>query len=100
MNLPRPLPGHAEEPTLWEAELAFQSVKTLSGDPKIPYPFARRLAESLAEIQTGSEMLLSEEYSIAFVGNIGAAKTTALCRMTGGLKSQTRQQAKQVQCWM
>ena len=83
LNLPRPPLGHPEESILWNAELAFQSVKALSEDPKIPYPFARRLDESLAEIQAVSEMVLAEEYSIAFVGNIGAGKTTALCRITG-----------------
>ena len=83
LNLPRPPLGHSEESILWKAELAFQSVKALSEDPKIPYPFARRLDESLSEIQAGSEMVLAEEYSIAFVGNIGAGKTTALCRLTG-----------------
>ena len=83
LYLPRLPLSHPEESTLWEAERAFQSVMALSGDHKIPYPFARRLDESLAEIQAGSEMVLAEEYSIAFVGNIGAGKTTALCRITG-----------------
>ena len=83
LNLPRPPLGHAEEPILWEAEQAFHSVKTLSEDSQIPYPFARRLDESLAEICATVELVLADEYSIAFVGNIGAGKTTALCRITG-----------------
>ena len=83
LNLPRPPLGHPEEPILWEAEQAFQSVKTLSEDPQIPYPFAQRLDESLAEICATAELVMADEYSIAFVGNIGAGKTTALCRITG-----------------
>ena len=83
LNLPRPPLGHPEEPILWKAELAFQSVKELSENPKIPHPFARRLDESLSEISAAAEMVLADEYSIAFVGDIGAGKTTALCRVTG-----------------
>ena len=82
LNLPRPPLGHPEEPVLWEAEQASQSVKELSDNQQIPYPFERRLAESLSEIRAAAEMVLADEYSIAFVGDIGAGKTTALCRIT------------------
>ena len=83
LNLPRPPLGHSEEPILWEAEQAFQKVKALSENPKIAHPFARRLGESLTELRTSAELVLANEYSIAFVGNIGVGKSTALCRITG-----------------
>ena len=82
LNLSRPPLGHPEEPILWEAEQAFQSVKTLSEDHNIPYPFARRLKESLDEIGATAELVMTREFSIAFVGDIGAGKTTVLCRIT------------------
>ena len=81
LNLTRPPLGHPEESVLWEAEKAFHSVKVLSEDPKIPEPFARRIEETFTELRGATERVLADEYSIAFVGDIGAGKTTALCRI-------------------
>ena len=81
--LPRPALGHPEEPVLWDAELACQGIAALLADPQNPQPFDRRLRESLAEIRVSADAVLEREYSLALVGNIGAGKTTALCRMTG-----------------
>ena len=83
LNLPRPPLGHPEESFLWNAELACQDLTALKEDPQIPYPFVRRLDESLGHIRTIAEMALEDEYSIALVGEIGAGKTTALCRIAG-----------------
>ena len=83
LNLPRPPLGHPQELILWEAEQAFQRVRALSENPKIPHPFAGRLNESLAEIRGIAELVMADEYNIAFVGNIGVGKSTALCRITG-----------------
>ena len=83
LNLPRPPLGHPEESFLWNAELACQDLTALKEDPQIPYPFVRRLDESLGHIRTIAEMVLEDEYSIALVGEIGAGKTTALCRIAG-----------------
>ena len=83
LNLPRPPLGHPEEPILWEAEQAFQCAKELSEDPKTPQLVARRLNEALAEIFANTELVLADEFSIVLVGDIGAGKTTAACRITG-----------------
>ncbi len=83
LNLPRPPLGHPEESFLWNAELACQDLTALKEDPQIPYPFVRRLDESLGQIRTIAEMVLEDEYSMALVGVIGAGKTTALCRIAG-----------------
>ena len=83
LNLPRPPLGHPEEPILWEAEEAFQNVKVLRENPTIPHPFASRLDESLTELCNSAGLVSSNEFAIAFVGNIGAGKSTAISRITG-----------------
>ena len=83
LNLPRPPLGHPDESFLWNAELACQNLTALRKDPTIPFPFVRRLDESLGHIRTIAEMVLQDEYSIVLVGDIGAGKTTALCRIAG-----------------
>ena len=83
LYLPRPMLGHPQEPILQEAEKAFQDVKALSENPTIPHPFARRLDETLAELHDSAGLVLSNEHVIAFAGNIGVGKSTAICRITG-----------------
>ena len=82
LNLPRPSLGYREEPILWEAEKASQRIKALRADPTVPHPFANRLDETLNEINGSAELVLSNEFVIAFVGNIGVGKSTAICRIT------------------
>ncbi len=81
-HLPRPPLGHPEEDIVWNAELAFGRVQELANAPDTAHPFARRLEESLAEIRQVAELVLAHEYSIAFVGDIGVGKSTAICRIS------------------
>ena len=81
--LPKPMLGHPEGPILQRAETAFKNIKALSEKPTIPYPFTRRLEETLVELRVNAELVLSNEYAIAFVGNIGVGKSTAICRISG-----------------
>lgn len=79
-NLPKPMPGHPEETLLWEAEQALDSIGELAENPDIRNAFARRLASFRAELEGAAALVAGTEHNIAFIGDIGVGKTTALCR--------------------
>ena len=83
VNLPDPLPGHPNESLLKEAKDAIQTIDTLSEKPDIKNAFARRLVEYRTAILQASKPIQTTDHSIAFMGNIGVGKTTALCRLVG-----------------
>ena len=83
LHLPRPPLGHPEEQILWEAEQAIRNVKELADSPDIKNVIAKRLEESLLQINGTATPVLKTEHNVAFVGKIGVGKTTALCRMAG-----------------
>lgn len=82
-NLPEPLPGHPDEALLWEAEQALDSIGELAENPDIRNAFARRLASFRAELESAAAVVAGTEHNIAFIGDIGVGKTTALCRAAG-----------------
>ena len=82
-NLPKPVQGHPNELLLWETEEALRSIEELSEDPDIKNAFARRLEEYRAEILSAVSPIQAIEHNIAFMGNIGVGKTTAMCRIIG-----------------
>ena len=82
-NLPEPPTGHPDEALLWEAELAFQSIAELSERPDIRNAFVKRLDAFRSELEDAANLVIGTEHSIAFVGNIGVGKSTALCRVAG-----------------
>ena len=82
-HLPEPPPEHPDGELLWEAEKALRSIEELSENPDIKHAFATRLAEYTSEIKGVAIPIQTTEHSIAFMGNIGVGKTTAMCRITG-----------------
>ena len=83
LHLPRPPLGHPDEQILWEAEQAIHNVKELADSPEIKNVIAKRLEESLLQINGAATPVLKTEHNVAFVGKIGVGKTTALCRIAG-----------------
>ena len=81
--LQKPVQGHPDGELLWEAEEAIQSIGELSENPDIKNAFARRLEEYKAEILSAASPVQTTEHSIAFIGNNGVGKTTAMCRIVG-----------------
>ena len=80
--LPKPPLGHSDEQLLWNAEKTLQKVKELSDSPDIKNVFVKRLDEFMEELGSTASLVLQTEYSIAFVGDIGVGKSTAICRVT------------------
>ena len=82
-KLPEPPPGHPDETLLWEAEQALHTIARLADRPDIRNVFARRLDEFSSELEKAAGLVRQTEHNIAFIGDIGVGKTTALCRAVG-----------------
>ena len=80
--LPEPPLGHPAEQHLWDAELALKSIAELSDDPDIKNVFLKRLDEYRSSLHSAADLVLGTEYIIAFIGDIGVGKSTAICRAT------------------
>ena len=76
----KPPLGHPDEQLLWEAEEALQNIEELSARPDIRNVFVKRLEEYLDELNSAASLVLGTEHSVAFVGDIGVGKSTAICR--------------------
>lgn len=80
-KLQKPPLGHPDESLLWEAEQALQRVEELSMKPDIKNIFVKRLKEFQDELGSAAGLVLGTEHSVAFVGDIGVGKSTAICRV-------------------
>ncbi|WP_190101131.1 helix-turn-helix domain-containing protein [Streptomyces griseoflavus] len=79
-HLPRPALDHPDQDLLWEAEQRAVSLVELSVAPHAHPAFQQRLKEYVDEICHRAERLLRRQHRIAFIGNIGIGKSTAICR--------------------
>ena len=94
-HLPEPVLGHPDEQPLWEAEQALKGIVELSEAPDIKNVFAKRLDEYRTALQSAAELVLGTEYTIAFIGDIGVGKSTAICR-AADLEVQEGQKSESV----
>ncbi len=76
--LPKPPLGHPEEPNLWETEQALQDIEQLLAVPNIKMSSANLLEEFKEGLQEAARLVMSTEHSVAFVGDIGVGKSTAI----------------------
>lgn len=81
--LPRPGIGHLEESLLWETEQTLQAIEKALDDPNIKKSFANLLEELMMGLGEAARIVRNTEHSIAFVGDIGVGKSTAICRVSG-----------------
>ncbi len=81
--LPKPDADHPNESLLWDAEETLQDVLNLSRKSNIRQSFAKRLEDASDVIKRRAESVSATEQSIAFIGDIGVGKTTAICALTG-----------------
>ena len=77
----KPQLGHPDEELLWEAEEALQNIEKLEAKPEIKNVFVKRLEAFRDELNSAAHLVLGTEHSVAFVGDIGVGKTTAICRV-------------------
>ena len=94
-NLPEPALGHPDEEILWDAELALRDIDDRLDSPEIRNVFVTRLNEYRSAVIKAADLVLGVEYNIAFIGDIGVGKSTAICRATG-LEVQDNQRTEPV----
>ena len=82
VQLPRPPLGHPDDLILWEAEKALLKIDARLEDD-IKSSFANRLKDYRKGLEDAAHLVHNTEHSIAFVGNIGVGKSTAICRVSG-----------------
>ena len=82
-SLPKPPLGHPGEDILWEADGALRDVQSRLSDPDIKNSFANLLGSVKESIRESAKSVLRSDYSVAFVGDIGVGKTTAICMALG-----------------
>lgn len=82
-NLAEPPAGHPDEPLLWEAEQALDSIRELAENPNTRVAFAQHLDVFRSGLENAAELVAGTEHNIAFIGDIGVGKTTALCHAIG-----------------
>jgi transcriptional regulator with XRE-family HTH domain len=80
--LPRPPLDHPDQHLLWRAEQMTSELQAAGTIPGTPAAFRTRLDEYVKEIRRLAELLLRREHQVAFIGQIGIGKSTAICRAT------------------
>ena len=92
-HLERPPIGHPDEGLLWESELCVTKIGSLRRELGLGIngadPFQARLRLAEEEIKRSASLVRNLEHTIAFVGDIGVGKTTALCALLGLQASRT-----------
>ena len=94
-NSPEPTLGHPAEELLWKAELALRDIDNLLESPEAETTSAKRLWEYRSAVKTAADLAFGVDYNIAFIGDIGVGKSTAICRATG-LEVQDNQRTEPV----
>ena len=82
-RLARPQLGHPDEELLWDAEKALRGISELSENPEIKQSFASMLAQFAKELRNAVQAVHRTDHSVAFVGEIGIGKSTAILSLSG-----------------
>ena len=92
-HLERPPIGHPGGDLLWEGELCLAKIaqlrEKLGPESEETDPFQARLRLSEEEIKQAALLVRNLEHTVAFMGDIGVGKTTALCEILGLKVSRT-----------
>ena len=85
--LERPPIGHPDEGLLWESEHCLTKIADLRRELGLELnrtsPFHARVTLVEEEVKRSAALVRHLEHTVAFVGDIGVGKTTALCALLG-----------------
>lgn len=84
-ELTRPAFDHPNCNALWEANLALRKLAALRHDKDLKAIFLRQIDLYEKELRRIAGFLASRDHQIAFIGSIGVGKSTAICKLIGGL---------------
>jgi transcriptional regulator with XRE-family HTH domain len=92
----RPAFSHPERVILWAAEEALQALDRFEQSPEFDAILHEPLQRIKTRLVSESAFIRDLEHSIAFVGDIGVGKTTALSHVTGLLQTDKAAKATSV----
>ena len=81
--LSKPEPGHSDESLLWDTETVIQAIDDLLADQEIKLSFAKFMDRIKEGVTQAARNIENTEHLIAFVGDIGVGKSTAICKVSG-----------------
>lgn len=80
--LRRPLYNHPERDSLYLAEQSLQLLNMFREDDEHPQVLLSEAAMHETAIRQAAEYLESTKHTVAYIGDIGVGKTTAICKQT------------------
>jgi transcriptional regulator with XRE-family HTH domain len=92
----RPAFDHPDRAVLWQANLTLRRLEQLRNDAEITGVFLRHVELYDREIRRIVEFLQRRDHQVAFIGDIGVGKTTAICKLVNLIKEFERELKKQV----
>lgn len=81
--LPLPAPETPELENIWLAEQTLQALEIFVGEKDLPSPVRAEVDMHRQSLQDAAVFLSCLDHQIAFIGDIGVGKTTALCLAAG-----------------
>ncbi|HVF70034.1 MAG TPA: helix-turn-helix domain-containing protein [Chthoniobacterales bacterium] len=87
-EIARPTFDHPNRSALWEANLTLRKVSELRSDPNLKAVFLRQVDLYEEELRRVTKLLITRDHQMAFIGSIGVGKSTAICKMTGLIRSE------------
>lgn len=81
--LEQPPSSHPQREALYKAELTLQKLMSFCSKKNLPTPLYGEAKMHEESLKQAANYLLSLHHSIAYVGDIGVGKTTAVCLQTG-----------------
>jgi hypothetical protein len=82
-RLEQPPFSHPQREALYKAELTLQKLRTFYSKKNLPTPLYGEVKMHEESLLQAAKYLSSLHHSIAYVGDIGVGKTTAVCLQTG-----------------
>jgi transcriptional regulator with XRE-family HTH domain len=96
LQVTRPAFDHPDRAVLWQANVALGRLDQLRNDAEISAVFLRHVELYDREIRRIVEFLLRRDHQVAFIGEIGVGKTTAICKLVNLIKELERELKRQV----
>ena len=95
-ELSRPPFDHPNRAALWEANLALRKLTELRKDTDLKAVFLKQIELYEDELRRIATFLVSRDHQIACIGSIGVGKSTAICKLTGLLKTDEEKLDRQI----
>lgn len=92
----RPAFDHPNRDSLWSANISLRKLAKLREDTGLKAVFLRQVDLYADELRRAVEFLKRCDHQIGFVGSIGVGKSTAICKLTGLLKSHEEKLDRQI----